>query len=53
VMVEIVSGLSDGDQVTLTDPGKAASPAPSPGGAGQHQDRARSGRSNSHVLQPR
>jgi HlyD family secretion protein len=50
VMVEVVSGLNDGDQVMLTDPGRAATPA---GVAGDAQDRARGGRGSGNVLQPR
>jgi HlyD family secretion protein len=53
LMVEIISGLRDGDQVTLTDPGKAAAPAPATGGTDQRQNRARSGASAGNVLQPR
>lgn len=52
-MVEVVSGLAEGDQVTLTDPGSAATPAASTGGANQRRDRAGRGRGNGNVLQPR
>src|SRR6185295_1484972 len=53
LMVEVVSGLSDGERVTLTDPGRAATPAAPAGGIGQRQDRALGGRGAGHALQPR
>jgi len=40
-MVEVVSGLADGDQVTLTDPGKTATPAAATAGAAARRDRSR------------
>jgi multidrug efflux pump subunit AcrA (membrane-fusion protein) len=52
VMVEVVSGLSDGDQVTLTDPGKGATPAAA-GATRSRPDRAIGGRGAGHVLEPR
>ena len=52
-IVEVTSGLNDGDQVMLTDPGRAATSAPPAAGAGQRQDRAHGGRGASNVLQPR
>ena len=53
VVVEVVAGLGEGDQVMLTDPGNAATPAASRAGAGPRADRAGSGRGSANVLQPR
>jgi len=56
-MVEVVSGLADGDQVTLTDPGKAATPAANASGAATpRRDRAQAkpgAAPERNVLQPR
>ena len=53
VIVEVVAGLGEGDQVMLTDPGNAATPAASHAGAGPRTDRASTGRGSANVLQPR
>jgi RND family efflux transporter MFP subunit len=52
VMVEVVSGLSDGDQVTLTDAGKGATPAAA-GGGSPRPDRSLGGRGAGRILEPR
>jgi HlyD family secretion protein len=56
-MVEVVSGLAEGDRVTLTDPGRAATPATAPNGAASpRRDRAQAkpgAPAERHVLQPR
>jgi len=54
-MIEVVSGLAEGDDVTLTDPGKAATP-PTARGAAPRRDRAQArpgAAPERNVLQPR
>ena len=53
VMVEVVSGLREGEQVMLTDPGNRATPVAPPAGSSPRHDRARSGRGDGNALQPR
>jgi hypothetical protein len=53
VMVEVVAGLAEGEQVALTDPGHASTPIAPPAAASPRTDRAAAGRGNASTLQPR